>query len=348
MTTPPPSEPTVFESPGPAGSAIATTAPSTVPTRTPTTAPTAAPTKKPSGTGPAVRFAVTGLVDQPNVCYQGVDCAGYPSAAYPRQIAKITALDANGKVATGYKGTVTFEHPIMHGTPPGMANMKLTKGVGYVPVLVPRLLAWVGADPLKNACPNDELNAGVVLTVMDTVDPSIFGCQRIPGGDLTIVLSSKYLEESSADCPTGCYTDPTEQITIDTNIADVTSLTTSVDFTDLNASLVITGATLNENYFTQELDVGTMLVAGSSIPAGLLDACAQCTTGTNYLTTSASSMANSDVTLGIGQIRVFGNYRMTLSDVEVLGPVTVFINGVNSTECFAESQLQTIVSIQDC
>src|SRR5262245_13358288 len=102
-----------LDSGGPFSSAAATAGarvqPSGAPTASSSAGASAGATAGPSlgatslptlGPGPAVRFSVTGLVEQRSECYAGINCTGFPPADYPRQIATITALDAQGRVAT--------------------------------------------------------------------------------------------------------------------------------------------------------------------------------------------------------------------------------------------------------
>ena len=117
--------------------------------------------------GRRCRLSVSGLVPQGAVCYVGIDCLGWPPANYPRQIATVKALDVNGNVATSYAGTVTFTNPFNGVTPGGLVDSTLTRGVGYVPVLIPSLpLTFVG-EPYTSSCPG----GNVVFTAVDTLDP---------------------------------------------------------------------------------------------------------------------------------------------------------------------------------
>jgi hypothetical protein len=287
--------------------------------------------------GPAVRFEVSGLVEQPSVCYIGIDCSGFPPADYPRQIATIKALDSAGHLATGYTGTVSFQTPISHITPSGLQNMTLTNGVGYVPVLVPSLSLGYFEEPFTSNCPSGSGN-GLVLAVTDTVDPTIFGCQNIPGGSLTIVFPDGFFDDVSVDCPTGCFADPTNTIIVNTNLAPLFVPNLYVTQPD---PVSIQGVTTANLYFTQEVDHGPIFVEGASIPITTLDACTLCSSAYNYLPTNTNLIiVTPNIAIENSQIQIQATaIALPMSTTTISMPATTIVTGAQPPVCFADSAL---------
>jgi hypothetical protein len=287
--------------------------------------------------GPATHFSVTGLVAQPSTCYVGIDCAGWPPADYPRQIAKITALDQYGNVATGYAGTVSFENPVNHITP--VASQTLTNGVGFVPVLVPSLGLGYFEEPFTSSCPSGLTGNGVVLTATDTIDPSIFGCQNIPGGDLNLVFPNGFDPAPSTECLTGCFSEPTNTIIINTNLLTPYILEPTI----INNTIVISGETSTNLYFTQPVNTGVISINGSELD---LSACTQCNTFSNFLLNNATPIENSNVivtdtviTFNATGLDPISNSTITLNNVQ-----TVTVNA-STPNCFSDSTLTSVVAL---
>jgi len=303
--------------------------------------------------GPAVRFSVTGLVAQPAVCYVGIDCVGFPQPSYPRQIATIKALDVNDNVATGYAGTVTFENPITHATPSGLSNMTLTDGVAYVPVLVPDLSLGFN----EPACPAGPTGNGVVLTAMDTLDNTIFGCQNIPGGTLELVFPEGFFDAPSIDCLTGCFDEPTDNITINTNSLTPSSLSSTV-LSD--GSILLTGQTIANLYFTQSIELGTLYLEGPSMPSGTFGPCSGCSSFNilvNAIIIDQTTDASDDIVLDdnhliVGGCELFpweeeGPDPCLQATADFL-PVTTTVITAAPPTCYLEPQLLTLVNLEEC
>jgi hypothetical protein len=246
--------------------------------------------------GPAIRFSVTGLVEQHHVCWFGdFECIDF-GPSYPRQIAKITALDAHDNVATGYAGTVSFRVPGFSFTPMGLSDIQLTDGVAYVPVVVPQLSVGAGVEPMRSVCPGASFDK--ILTATDTVDPTIFGCQSVPSdSSATLRIPESWLDLSGEVCPGGCYQDPTGKIGIDTNVFIPVSLTPVIV---VDGTLEMKGFTTTEFYFTQDLTVGELSIIGTSIPTDDLAFCVLCTTDIHYYADNTTGVIDPETGLLIG------------------------------------------------
>jgi hypothetical protein len=301
--------------------------------------------------GPAVRFSVSGLVQQDPECWAGdPECFTY-GPGYPRQIARIAALDVNGNVATGYAGTVTFKVPGFDFTPPGLTDIQLTSGVGFVPVVVPQLGIGVGIEPMRSACPGG-VGHDHVLTAADTVDPTIFGCQTVTSGGGTIHLREGWLDDSSESCASGCFLDPTGNITINTNDVQPISLTSTIAVDD---SLTMMGATLGELYFTQSLTVGRLSILGTSIPLDSLALCALCTSDISYFADTSTGLIDPTTGLVISELSLQTDALVVMpwedpDDASSGTPVTVvsFITQAELPTCYADSQLTIPVGAASC
>jgi len=304
--------------------------------------------------GPAVRFEVTGLVEQEAICYAGIDCVGFPGPDYPRQVAMITALDAAGHVATGYNGTVSFENPVSHATPAGLSNVTLTSGVAHVAVAVPNLTLGYFSEPFDTHCPsNPATGNGVVLTATDTVDPTIFGCQNIRGGSLGIVFPTGFLEAISSGCPSGCFAEPTNSIVLNTNLYIPTPITPVIT---PNEPLEILAVTTTGYYATIPLDLGTTYIEGASIPVGAIDVCSNCTVEMNYLV--PSTLGTVDAGLQVSSTTITIPTELTvvgLNDFWVIVggspdpvPVTAVVTGGSTPTCYTDGQLVEIVILTEC
>ena len=299
--------------------------------------------------GPAVRFSVTGLVAQPSICVVGPDCGSFPSADYPRQVAKITALDAWGNIATGYSGTVSFETPLSHVTPHGLSNMTLKDGIGYVPVLVPSLSLGYYEEPFNSNCPSGASGNGLVLTATDTVDPSIFGCQNIPGGDLTLIFPNGFADTVTPACPTGCFADPTDNIVIDPTFITPLILTPNINSGGIVTALV---GTSTDYYATVPISIGNIYVQGIDIPSQTLAQCTQCSTNLNYLQpniTISSSVPITEITpLGITfESTNSAEFNIFWDNAGPLSVNTIVTNGLTPT-CFQDIQATIAVSLALC
>jgi hypothetical protein len=214
-------------------------------------------------------------VAEPQICFVGVDCSPWPPTNWPYQIVTVKALDANGKVATGYTGTVTFKDPVTHAAPSGLHDQQLTKGVAYVPVRSVDLGLLFAVEPFNSKCPRN--GGGVVFSVTDTANASIFGCQSIDGGSQTIVFPKPFADAPSASCPMGCFTDPTGTITIDTNF-----VVPNIHLPVIQPTAVtIAGGTLDGLYFTQAVTVDFWTVPGAAIVVS--SRCSQCDSAYDYL-----------------------------------------------------------------
>jgi hypothetical protein len=298
--------------PGPASSgelpsAAASAAPASAeaslgptPTTQPTVKPTAGATPKPTP-GPAVTLEVTGLVDQYPHCF--TDCGHFPPPDYPRQLVMVRALDAQGRVATGYAGTVTFVNPQWNGGTGGLSDSKLTKGVGLFPVLVPALSFWANNEPWASLCP-DVHNGGVGLYVRDTVNPNLRGCQATLGGFYTFTLPAAFETITLPDCATGCFNEPTNTIVIDQNLSAPKVYTATAD------SMTIRGETHQDQFYSEPVGVAYYYVyAGDAVG---LDACVGCTATTPIL------IQRSDVHLTVQSTLDYGGSTLTAD-----GPLTV-------------------------
>jgi len=302
--------------------------------------------------GPAVRFSVSGLVPQPSVCVVGPECANFPSADYPRQIAKITALDALGNVATGYAGTVSFEHPLTHNTPSGLPNLTLTNGVGYVPVLVPDLSLGFFEEPFTSNCPsNPSVGNGVVLTATDTLDPSIYGCQNIPGGDLTIIFANGFDETTTTLCPSGCFDDPTDSIVVDPTFINSSIITPNITS---NASILI--GTSTDYVAIVPVNISQIYVRGSDISDDTLSTCTGCSDSNNFLVSNGiiSFKPNGELTVTDQNITFDATYapvnnaefNMFIDSDSV--PVNTIVTGGSTPTCYQNIQLVDSVSLSEC
>lgn len=298
--------------------------------------------------GPAVRFEVTGLVEQPSVCVAGPDCVNFPAPDYPRQIAKITALDANDNVATGYAGTVSFEHPLGH-TPSGLSNTTLTNGVGFVSVLVPDL--WFGGseEPYATHCPSGPSGTGVVLTATDTVNPSIFGCQNIPGGFLSIIFPDGFADTTTPLCPSGCVTDPTDSIVIDPSFFGPRLITPTVTS---GSSATVAVGTSTDLYATTTLNLSNLVVVGDLLAPGALSACINCSTSESYFVGSIEPVANSAAQLTSTTISFEGTVPPGVNDSYWMDfgsiPVTSVVTGGSTPTCYQDSALSFTLSLSAC
>jgi len=318
--------------------------------------------------GPASRFSVTGVVEQLNFCTFGLDCADFPEPSYPRQIATITALDANGNVATGYAGIVTFDDLNSGKSPGGLQPMTLAEGVGYVPVLVPELTEGSTQEPYASACPLDAPDpdithyaSGITFSVHDVADPSIFGCERLHGGGLSVKYPDGFFTAyvSPPDvpdpCPSGCFTDPTNSITIDPNKLAPIALS---ETTQSGGTIDIGGGAANDHYFTQTVTISTIAIQGSSLPIGSLDPCTQCTTTTNYLAPGNVQIGSTSVEIGstlvdLSQTLTFNAYGAvypwTSEPVSATGTAAVL--GGAGTTCWADHSpgyFTTVLTTRDC
>lgn len=241
--------------------------------------------------GPAVRFDVTGLEYQELACHIGPDCDAWPPPDFPRQVARVTALDRHGNVATGYAGTVSFKHPLTGETPDGLIDSTLTDGIGYFPVLVPSLGVHVDEDPFLTHCPGV---SNFVLTATDTANPSIFGCQYVPGSTFTVILAvTGYEERPTPECETGCYVDPTETIVVDPRIF-APYIGTPVIAPEQPLELV--GFTVSGQYFKQELVYGQLSVSGDQIDPDLLSLCGLCTPTMDFYVGEADTLVTGGAT----------------------------------------------------
>lgn len=276
--------------------------------------------------GPAVGFKVTGLVHVEPVCRAGPDCVNFPAPDYPRQIARITAVDAFNNTATSYAGTVTFVHGA---TGFDLADMTLTNGVGFVPVVFP-LLGYL--DPsFETKCPPSTPVTHVALMVVDTVDPSIMGCQSVPGGTLSIIFPEGFLTTTVSVCPTGCFSEPTGTITIDTNfIAPFITAPVAGDNT-----LVIAGGTTAGEYFTQAVTISGFTISGGSI--NISPACTQCTSAMNYLADESTLTIGYTITLNEDGFAVVGQFPDPFTQVLTPYQLSTTTFGVGGPTCYADS-----------
>jgi hypothetical protein len=296
--------------------------------------------------GPAVRFSVTGLVHQDHDCCAGdLDCFNY-GPSYPRQIAKITALDAHDNVATGYAGTVSFKIPGFDFTPMGLSDIQLTDGVGYVPVVVPQLGLGVGIEPMRSACPGDSF--GVLLSAVDTVDPTIFGCQSLPPVDGVLRIPESWFDIESGDiCPGGCKQDPTGSIAIDTVAFTPVSLSPVIA---VDAALDMKGYTASEFYFTQNLTVGQLSIIGTSIPTDDLALCVLCTTDIHYYADNTTGLVDPATGLIIGSSSLQVDALVVLPWDKPTEPTFVTYESVMASAatptCYLDSQLTVAVTDQ--
>lgn len=298
--------------------------------------------------GPAARLSVTGLVEQTNFCTFGLDCANFPQPSYPRQIATISALDANGNVATGYAGTVTFVDLNTGTSPGGLQPMTLTNGVGYVPVLVPALPEGSTQEPYASACPLEapdpditHYSTGITFSVHDVADSSMFGCQRLHGGGLSVKYPDGFFTVYVAPpdvvdlCPSGCFNDPTNTITIDTNTLAPFALSAS---TSSGGTIDIGGGAANDHFFTQTVTINTISIEGTSLPLGSLDPCSQCTTGTTYLAYGNVQIDTSSTVVDLSQTLSFNVLTPILpwTSEPVAATGTAAVLGGAFTTCWAD------------
>ncbi len=283
--------------------------------------------------GPAVRLAVTGLVPQELICYQGIDCVGYPPADFPHQVARITALDVNGNVATGYAGTVSFVDPVQGHAPGGLADQTLTNGVGYVPVRIPDLPYAFVQPPYSTHCPG----GNIALVATDTVDPTIQGCQSLPGGSITVKLAQGFLDAISGPCPSGCYSEPTGTITIDTNL-----LAPTIDIPTITQPLIIDGATIAGNYFAQPVQPTYWLVNGSAFT--LDTACSQCTTSMNYLAKDVTLTVGAEITLAYNGVSTDATISDPITTASILASIRTTTTGASDPTCYSDYLHQFILA----
>lgn len=279
--------------------------------------------------GPAVKFKVEGLVYQQRICYTLTVCTSFPPADYPRQLVKVTALDAQGRVATGYTGTVTFTNPAFGGGAGGLADSTLTKGVGVFPVLEPKLTWKAQGEPWDSLCGL----GGIALHVRDTVDPSIAGCENIAaGGAITLVHPDVYTSVTPSGCATGCLQEPTNTIVLDPNFLNpkITAAATT--------QISITGETLQQQFYVQPVDIGVITVAVGDTSS--LTLCSQCTASTQLL------LQRSEVPLTVGSLV---DYTNTLTPSNPATEVTWTPSDLQkciggSDYCFAIQQAQIFLN----
>ena len=285
--------------------------------------------------GPAVRFSVTGITQQFALCYVTIDCAGWPPDDYPRQVATITALDANGNVATSYAGTVTFPYLASFGA---LADQTLTNGVAHVPVLFPALHLAPLSEPWLTHCPGGD----VALTVQDTIDPSIVGCQSSIGGTLNFVLPDSFDDAPSDACPTGCLTEATGTITINTNTVPITIHQPVISPTNV----VIAGGTAAGEYFTQSVTLGYFMIA-SGQAVDPFNNCTQCTSDLEYVAPDPILQVGEGISIDGVDFSVDGLVVDPFTGEIVEYEIQATAIAVEEPSCFADAGYTVLVDLCD-